>query len=73
MSINDLIATSSVNAFNQGVSTGRRLEREMIIKILADEKVAKDLSFFARNADEDSPQKIKDSALMRIEKILDQH
>lgn len=33
MSINDLIATSSVHAFNQGVSTGRRLERERVERI----------------------------------------
>ena len=33
MSINDLIATSSVQAFNQGVSTGRKLERERIERI----------------------------------------
>lgn len=34
MSINDLIATSSVHAFNQGVSTGRKLERERIARIV---------------------------------------
>ena len=33
MSINDLIATSSVHAFNSGVATGRKLERERIARI----------------------------------------
>ena len=34
MSINDLIATSSVHAFNNGVSSGRKLERERIVRIM---------------------------------------
>ena len=33
MSINDLIATSSVHAFNQGVSSGRSMERERVLRI----------------------------------------
>jgi hypothetical protein len=34
MSINDLIATSSVHAFNSGVDSGKALEKERIIKLL---------------------------------------
>jgi hypothetical protein len=41
MSINELIATSSVHAFNSGVESGRALERERIIKQL--EQVAIDV------------------------------
>jgi hypothetical protein len=36
MSINELIATSSVHAFNSGVESGRSLERERAIKIAQD-------------------------------------
>jgi hypothetical protein len=32
--LNDLIATNSINAFNQGVQTGVRQEQERIIKLL---------------------------------------
>ena len=32
MTINDLIATSSVNAFNSGLESGKALEQERIIK-----------------------------------------
>ena len=34
MSINELIATSSVHAFNSGVQSGRALEQERIIHLL---------------------------------------
>jgi hypothetical protein len=34
MTINELIATSSVHAFNSGVESGRALELERIIKVL---------------------------------------
>jgi len=34
MTINELIATSSVHAFNSGVASGRALERERIAKVL---------------------------------------
>tara|TARA_R110000803_G_scaffold12165_5_gene35454 strand:+ start:1984 stop:2214 length:231 start_codon:yes stop_codon:yes gene_type:complete len=34
MSINELIATSSVHAFNSGVASGRALEQERIIDLL---------------------------------------
>jgi hypothetical protein len=34
--LNDLIATNSINAFNQGVQTGARQEQERIIKLLED-------------------------------------
>ena len=34
MSINELIATSSVHAFNSGVQSGRALEQERIVKIV---------------------------------------
>jgi hypothetical protein len=34
MTINELIATSSVHAFNSGVQSGRALEQERIIKLL---------------------------------------
>ena len=33
MSINELIATSSVHAFNSGVESGRHLEKERILRI----------------------------------------
>jgi hypothetical protein len=33
MSINELIATSSVHAFNSGVQSGRALEQERAVKI----------------------------------------
>jgi hypothetical protein len=33
MTINELIATSSVHAFNSGVESGRALEREHIIDL----------------------------------------
>jgi hypothetical protein len=36
VSINDIIATSSINAFNEGVATGQRLERERLIQIAKD-------------------------------------
>jgi hypothetical protein len=36
MTINELIATSSVHAFNSGVESGRALEQERIIKVLQD-------------------------------------
>jgi hypothetical protein len=32
--LNDLIATNSINAFNQGVQTGARQEQERIIKLI---------------------------------------
>jgi hypothetical protein len=34
MTINDIIATSSVHAFNSGVESGRALENERITKVL---------------------------------------
>ena len=34
MTINDLIATSSVHAFHSGVQSGKALEQERIIKVL---------------------------------------
>jgi hypothetical protein len=34
MTINDLIATSSVHAFNSGVESGKALEQERIVKLL---------------------------------------
>jgi len=34
VTINELIATSSVHAFNSGVLSGRALENERIVKIL---------------------------------------
>lgn len=34
MTINELIATSSVHAFNSGVASGRALENERIAKVL---------------------------------------
>lgn len=37
--LNDLIATNSINAFNQGVQTGVRQEQERIIKLLDDPSV----------------------------------
>ena len=33
MTINELIATSSVHAYNGGVGEGRKLERERILRI----------------------------------------
>jgi hypothetical protein len=36
MSINELIATSSVHAFNSGVQSGRALEKERAVKIAKD-------------------------------------
>jgi hypothetical protein len=36
MSINELIATSSVHAFNSGVESGRSLENERAINIVKD-------------------------------------
>ena len=34
MTINELIATSSVHAFNSGVESGRALERDRILELL---------------------------------------
>jgi hypothetical protein len=41
MSINDIIATSSVHAFNSGVESGRSLEQERIIN-LAEQRICFD-------------------------------
>lgn len=71
MSINELIATSSVHVFNSGVAAGRKLERERLVTLLADEKVAKDVSFHARHLTEEHPQQIIDNALIRLGQILD--
>lgn len=34
MTINEIIATSSVHAFNAGVESGRALERDRITKVI---------------------------------------
>jgi|TARA_B110000971_G_C19707790_1_gene362817 hypothetical protein len=36
MSINDIIATSSVHAFNSGVLSGRDIEQKRIARIMAE-------------------------------------
>jgi hypothetical protein len=36
VSINDIIATSSVHAFNSGVQSGRHLEQERIARIMGE-------------------------------------
>jgi hypothetical protein len=53
MTINELIATSSVHAFNSGVQSGRQLEQERIVDLL--EQIAvrqqKVLDFNAKRKD----------------------
>jgi hypothetical protein len=71
MSINELIATSSVHAFNSGFEAGRKLERERMLTLIADAKVAKLLTFFAQNTAETHPETIRELARIRLGEILD--
>jgi hypothetical protein len=49
--LNDLIATNSINAFNQGVQTGVRQEQERIIRLLEIEAVRHEQLLLGASAD----------------------
>ena len=71
MTINELIATSSVHAFNSGVEAGRKLERERMLTFIADAKIAKLLTLFAQNIAETHPESVRELARIRLGEILD--
>lgn len=51
MTINDLIATSSTHAYNNGVGEGRRQERERILRICDEISVYYESSFTGNMGD----------------------
>lgn len=72
MSINELIATSSVHAYNNGVGEGRRLERESIINALRNKETAKTLMVLAENTKPEHPKVIQNHAWGRIATVLEE-